>query len=140
MMAAGNEPAGDWVSYCNDWVKQMHQYDSTRVYCGASVGGGWAWDDGSQYHVKGGARGLDWDKRAPHSDDDYYDQIEYPRYYAQKLGIDPAKIVCVGVMPCTAKKFEVTSTYRVCCMRSNFSSAVKPYVFAIIITSCETVD
>ena len=81
MMAAGNEPAGDWVSYCNDWVKQMHQYDSTRVYCGASVGGGWAWDDGSQYHVKGGARGLDWDKRAPHSDDDYYDQIEYPRNY-----------------------------------------------------------
>ena len=29
-------------------------------------------------------------------------------YYAQKMGIDPAKIVCVGVMPCTAKKFEVT--------------------------------
>jgi len=29
-------------------------------------------------------------------------------YYAQKLGIDPAKIICVGVMPCTAKKFEVT--------------------------------
>ena len=81
MMAAGNEPAGDWVSYCNDWVSQMHQYDSTRVYCGASVGGGWAWDDGSQYHVKGGARGLDWDKHAPHSDDDYFDQIEFPRNY-----------------------------------------------------------
>ncbi len=81
MMAAGNEPAGDWVSYCNDWVRQMHQYDSTRVYCGASVGGGWAWDDGSQYHVKGGARGLDWDRHAPHSDDDYYDQIEFPRNY-----------------------------------------------------------
>jgi hypothetical protein len=32
--------------------------DSTRVYAGASVGGGWAWDDGSEYHVKGGARGL----------------------------------------------------------------------------------
>ncbi len=29
-------------------------------------------------------------------------------YYAQKMGIDPSKIVCVGVMPCTAKKFEVT--------------------------------
>ena len=81
MMAAGNEPAGDWVAYCNDWVKQMHEYDSTRVYCGASVGGGWAWDDGSQYHVKGGARGLDWDRHAPHSDDDYYNQIEYPRNY-----------------------------------------------------------
>ena len=81
MMAAGNEPAGDWVNYCNDWVKEMHQYDSTKVYCGASVGGGWAWDGGSEYHVKGGARGLDWDKHAPHSDDDYYDQILYPRNY-----------------------------------------------------------
>ena len=81
MMAAGNEPAGDWVNYCNDWVKEMHQYDSTRVYCGASVGGGWAWDDGSEYHVKGGARGLDWDRHAPQSEDDYYDQILHPRNY-----------------------------------------------------------
>ena len=81
MMAAGNEPAGDWVSYCNDWVKQMHEYDSTKVYCGASVGGGWAWDGGSEYHVKGGARGLDWDRKAPSSDDDYFSGIEYPRNY-----------------------------------------------------------
>ena len=81
MMAAGNEPAGDWVSYCNDWVKTMHEYDSTKVYCGASVGGGWAWDDCSEYHVKGGARGLDWDRHAPSSDDDYYDQIERPRNF-----------------------------------------------------------
>ncbi len=29
-------------------------------------------------------------------------------YYAQKAGIDPKKIVCVSVMPCTAKKFELT--------------------------------
>lgn len=27
-------------------------------------------------------------------------------YYAQKMGIDPAKIFVVSVMPCTAKKFE----------------------------------
>ena len=27
-------------------------------------------------------------------------------YYAQKMGIDPKDIVCVSVMPCTAKKFE----------------------------------
>ena len=81
MMAAGNEPAGDWVSYCNDWVRQMHEYDSTKVYCGASVGGGWAWDGGSEYHVKGGARGLDWDRKAPSSDDDYFSGIEYPRNY-----------------------------------------------------------
>ena len=82
MMAAGNEPAGDWVSYCNDWVKQMKKYDATKVYAGASVGGGWAWDSGSDYHVKGGARGLDeWNKRAPSSDNDYYSGIEFPRNY-----------------------------------------------------------
>ena len=81
MMAAGNEPAGDWVAYCNDWVREMHQYDSTRVYCGASVGGGWAWDEGSEYHVNGGARGLDWDRHAPQSTDDYYDQILRPRNF-----------------------------------------------------------
>ena len=82
MMAAGNEPAGDWVNYCNDWVLEMAKYDSTKVYCGASVGGGWAWDDGSQYHVKGGARGLDWDRHAP-SSDDYYSGIEFPRNYKE---------------------------------------------------------
>ena len=81
MMAAGNEPAGDWVSYCNDWVRQMKAYDASKLYCGASVGGGWAWDDGSEYHVKGGARGLDWVRHAPSSDDDYYAGIQFPRNY-----------------------------------------------------------
>ncbi|MBE6271751.1 MAG: beta-glucuronidase [Prevotella ruminicola] len=85
MMAAGNEPAGDWVPYCNDWVKEMKLYDPSKIYCGASVGGGWAWDDGSEYHVKGGARGLDWDRHAPQSDDDYYGQIEFPRNYKGKV-------------------------------------------------------
>jgi NADP-reducing hydrogenase subunit HndD len=28
-------------------------------------------------------------------------------YYAEKMGLDPRDIVCVSVMPCTAKKFEV---------------------------------
>jgi len=27
-------------------------------------------------------------------------------WYAEKMGIDPKNIVCVGIMPCTAKKFE----------------------------------
>ena len=63
----------------------MKRYDPTRIYCGASVGGGWAWDDGSEYHVKGGARGLDWDRRAPSSDDDYYSQILRPRNYKDSV-------------------------------------------------------
>ena len=29
-------------------------------------------------------------------------------YYAEKMGIDPKNIVCVSIMPCTAKKFELT--------------------------------
>ena len=81
MMALGNEPAGRWVEYCNDWVSEMMAYDSTRVYCGASVGGGWAWDDGSQFHVKGGGRGLNWNSRAPQASDDYYADITFPRNY-----------------------------------------------------------
>ena len=85
MMAAGNEPAGNWVAYCRDWVKEMRDYDASRLYCGASVGGGWAWDDGSEYHVKGGARGLDWDNHAPSSDDDYYQQILFPRNYPDSV-------------------------------------------------------
>jgi len=31
-------------------------------------------------------------------------------YYAEKTGIDPAKIFVVSVMPCTAKKYEITRT------------------------------
>ena len=85
MMAAGNEPAGDWVPYCRDWVKTMREYNPSKVYCGASVGGGWAWDFGSEYHVKGGARGLDWDRKAPSSSDDYYEGIEYPRNYKDSV-------------------------------------------------------
>ena len=89
MMAAGNEPAGDWVNYCNDWVKQMKAYDPTKVYAGASVGGGWAWDDGSEYHVKAGARGLDWDRRAPSSDDNYYEGILHPRNFKGDVNNSP---------------------------------------------------
>ncbi|MCR4773380.1 MAG: beta-glucuronidase [Prevotella sp.] len=75
MLAAGNEPAGDWVSWVGDFVDYWKGKDSRRVYCGASVGGGWAFDPKSQYHVKGGARGLDWDSHAPQSQDDYYGKI-----------------------------------------------------------------
>jgi len=32
MMAAGNESAGDWVRYFNDWVEEMKAYDNSRIY------------------------------------------------------------------------------------------------------------
>jgi len=39
-------------------------------------------------------------------------------YYAQKAGVDPKDVVVVAVMPCTAKKFEISSN-------EDMSSAVK---------------
>lgn len=81
-LAAGNEPSGHWVKWCADFVNHWHQTgDTRRLYCGASVGGGWDWDAASDYHVKGGGRGLDWKRKAPQSVDNFYDQIERPRYF-----------------------------------------------------------
>ena len=81
LLAAGNEPAGDWVSWGRDFCREMKSYDPSRLYCTASVGGGWAWDDGSEYHVKGGARGLEWDRRAPQTTDNFNDQVRQPRNF-----------------------------------------------------------
>lgn len=76
MLAAGNEPAGNWVKWVGDFVDYWKSTgDQRRVYCGASVGGGWAWDAKSQYHVKGGARGLDWNNKAPQSIDNFNEAI-----------------------------------------------------------------
>lgn len=83
MMSAGNEPAGDWVTWGNRWVEYWKNADSRRVYCSFNVGGGWAWDSASEFHVKGGARGLDWNKRMPQSSDDYYQQLLFPRNYKE---------------------------------------------------------
>ena len=85
MLAAGNEPAGDWVAWCRDFVDSWHRSgDDRRIYCGASVGGGWAWDGRSDYHVKGGARGLEWDRRAPQSEDNYDAQLLRPRHFTPR--------------------------------------------------------
>ena len=120
MMAAGNEPAGDWVTYTNDWVRQMHAYDSTKVYCGASVGGGWAWDGGSEYHVKGGARGLDWDRRAPQSADDYYQQIRFPRNYKDTVPNSSPIVAHEQGQWCAFPDFKEISQYRGAYKAKNF--------------------
>lgn len=76
MLAAGNEPAGNWVKWVGDFTDYWRSTgDNRRVYCGASVGGGWAFDPKSDYHVKGGARGLTWDKGAPQSTDNFDAQV-----------------------------------------------------------------
>lgn len=66
--AFGNEPAGNWVPWSTEHVAQLKEWDNRHLYSGFSVGGGWAWQPGSEYAVKAGARGLnEWAKRAPES-------------------------------------------------------------------------
>jgi len=75
MLACGNEPAGNWVTWVSNFVDYWKNTDSRRVYTGASVGQSWAWQPHSQYHVKAGARGLDWGKR-PETLSDYHFRID----------------------------------------------------------------
>lgn len=76
MLACGNEPRGRWVKWVTDFVEYWKKTDSRRVYTGASVGGSWQWQPNNQYHVKAGARGLDWNSRRPQSMDDYRRKID----------------------------------------------------------------
>lgn len=67
MLACGNEPAGRWVEWVTDFVHYWQKADPRHVYTGASVGGGWAWQPANEFHVKAGARGLEWAKSRPES-------------------------------------------------------------------------
>lgn len=76
MLAAGNEPYGRyWVDWVSDFVDFWKKEDSRRVYTGASVGGGWAWQPKNQFHVKAGARGVSWKKR-PETISDFISKID----------------------------------------------------------------
>lgn len=80
MMAAGNEPAGNWVPWVSRFVDYWRQTDPRRVYTGASVGGSWAWQPHNQYHVKAGVRGLDeWRRTAPESTYDFTARLDTVR-------------------------------------------------------------
>lgn len=76
MLSAGNEPRGRWVEWVTDFVNYWKIADPRRVYTGASVGNSWAWQPANQYHVKAGARGLNWDKARPETMSDYHDKID----------------------------------------------------------------
>ena len=62
MLSAGNEPAGNQVKYLNDFVDFWKPKDNRRVYTGMSVGGSWPVVPNAEYLVRGGVRGLKWDK------------------------------------------------------------------------------
>jgi len=70
MHSAGNEPAGNQVKYLNDFVDFWKKQDNRRVYTGMSVGGSWPVVPHAEFQVRGGVRGLAWDKR-PESISDF---------------------------------------------------------------------
>ncbi len=76
MFAIGNEPAGNWVDAVADMNAVIKSVDNRRVYTGASVGGSWQWQPRNEFHVKAGARGLEWSRRMPESLSDYRERID----------------------------------------------------------------
>lgn len=76
MFAIGNEPKGRWVPWVSKFVNYWKEKDKRRVYTGASVGGSWAWQPANQYHVKAGARGLDWERTMPETNSDFRSKID----------------------------------------------------------------
>jgi len=75
-LACGNEPRGAWVPWVSKFVDYWKATDSRRLYTGASVGQGWAWQPKSQFHVKAGARGLSWNNANPETMSDYRSRID----------------------------------------------------------------
>lgn len=76
MLACGNEPSGRWVPWVTNFVEYWEKTDPRHVYTGASVGNSWAWQPRNQFHVKAGARGLNWANERPESMSDYRARID----------------------------------------------------------------
>lgn len=70
MHSGGNEPAGNQVKYLNAFVDHWKKQDPRRVYTGMSVGGSWPVVPNAEFQVRGGVRGLAWNKR-PESISDF---------------------------------------------------------------------
>ncbi len=74
MLSAGNEPAGKQVEYLSAFIDYWKNKDNRRVYTGMSVGGSWPIVPNAEFQVRGGVRGLTWDKR-PETISDFSDGI-----------------------------------------------------------------
>jgi hypothetical protein len=76
MMAYGNEPSGNYVTFLDDWLEYFKRKDSRRVYTGASIGGSWTIIPKSEFIVRSKPRGLKWKDNSPESIFDYRDRLE----------------------------------------------------------------
>ncbi|HEX9601085.1 MAG TPA: glycoside hydrolase family 2 TIM barrel-domain containing protein, partial [Mariniflexile sp.] len=76
MMAYGNEPSGNYVSYLENWVTHFKAYDPQRVFTGASTGRSWSIIENSDFIVRSPPRGLEWKDTQPESMFDYRNKTE----------------------------------------------------------------
>jgi hypothetical protein len=75
MLSGGNEPAGKQVEYLTAFIDYWKKKgDPRRVYTGMSVGGSWPVIPDAEYQVRGGVRGLTWNKR-PETTSDFSEGI-----------------------------------------------------------------
>ena len=76
-LAAGNEPAGrNHAKYLDDYVNYWRPKDNRRLFTAASVAMSWPLYPSSDYMIKSGPRGLNWDKVQPETMSDYHNIIE----------------------------------------------------------------
>ena len=77
LFAAGNEPAGrNHAKYLNEFVTYWREKDNRRLYTGASVAMSWPLYPESDYMIKSGPRGLNWNNTRPETMSDYHTAIE----------------------------------------------------------------
>ena len=75
MLAYGNEPRGRQIEYLTKFNNYWKAKDTRRLYTGASVGGSWPVIPNNEFMVRGGARGLEWNRK-PESISTYGKLIE----------------------------------------------------------------
>ena len=77
MLSGGNEPAGrNHAKFLSTFVKYWEAKDSRRVYTGASVAMSWPLYPGSDYMIKSGSRGLNWNNTRPETMSDYHNAVD----------------------------------------------------------------
>jgi hypothetical protein len=88
MMAYGNEPSGNYVTFLDEWIEHFKGKDSRRVYTGASIGGSWIIIPKSEFIVRSKPRGLKWKDNPPESMFDYQDRLEnqHRPYVTHEMG------------------------------------------------------
>lgn len=76
-LSGGNEPAGrNQAKYLDEFVEYWRSKDNRRLYTGASVAMSWPLYPASDYMIKSGPRGLNWNTIRPETVSDYSSAIE----------------------------------------------------------------